>query len=396
MSSWQVFVGLDVGKSEHHCVALNAAGERLVDRPLPNDEQALRVLLGQLAKHGLPVVVVDQPASIGALPVAVAQAMGLDTAYLPGLAMRRIADLHPGEAKTDARDAFVIADAARTLPHTLRSVDIAGPAMADLSVLVGYDDDLRDQVTAGTNRIRNLLLGIHPALERALGADLAHPAVLALLARYGGPSGLRKAGKARIDAVLGKKAPRMHARLTDRIWTALDEQSVVVAGTAAVETILPRQADALAGLLDQRKVIAAEVEKVLDDHPLAEVLTSMPGVGVRTAARILVEVGDASSFPSAGHLAAYAGLAPVTRRSGSSIKGEHPARGGNKRLKNALFLSAFAALHDPDSRVYYDRKRAQGKKHNAALICLARRRTDVIYAMLRDGTHYQPKTTAAA
>ena len=188
----------------------------------------------------------------------------------------------------------------------------------------------------------------------------------------------------------------MHAALADKIWTALGEQTVVVAGTTAVEAILPKQAAALAGLLDQRRQIAADVERVLDDHPLAAVLTSMPGVGVRTAARILVEIGDASSFPSAGHLAAYAGLAPVTRRSGSSIKGEHPARGGNKRLKNALFLSAFAALHDPESRAYYDRKRAQGKKHNAAIVCLARRRTDVIYAMLRDGTYYQAKTPAAA
>ena len=373
MSDPQVFIGLDVGKSEHHCVALNADGDRLVDRPLPNDEAALRDLSTQLAGHGQVVVVVDQPASIGALPVAVAQDMGLDTGYLPGLAMRRIADLHPGTAKTDARDAYVIADAARTLPHTLRSVDIAGPAMADLSVLMGYDDDLRDQITAATNRIRNLLLSIHPALERALGTDLAHPAVLGLLARYGGPTGLKAAGKKRIDTVLAKKTPRMHAALTERIWTALGEQSVVVAGTGAAETVLPKQAEALAGLLDQRKEIAVEVEKVLDDHPLAQVLTSMPGVGVRTAARILVEIGDASSFPSAGHLAAYAGLAPVTRRSGSSIKGEHPARGGNKRLKNALFLSAFAALHDPESRAYYDRKRSQGKKHNAALICLARR-----------------------
>jgi len=396
MSDPEVFVGLDVGKTEHHCVALNMIGDRLVDRPLPNDEAALRELFSQLASHGPVVLVVDQPASIGALPVAVAQDMGLATAYLPGLAMRRIADLHPGTAKTDACDAYVIADAARTLPHALRSTDIAGPAMAELAVLMGYDDDLRDQVTAATNRIRNLLLSIHPALERALGAELAHPAILALMARYGGPSGLRKAGKARIDAVLKKKAPRLHAALTERIWTALGEQTVVVAGSSAVESILPKQAQALAGLLDQRVQIAAEVEKVLDDHPLARVLTSMPGVGVRTAARILVEIGDASSFPSAGHLAAYAGLAPVTRRSGSSIKGEHPARGGNKRLKNALFLSAFAALHDPESRAYYDRKRSQGKKHNAALICLARRRTDVIYAMLRDGTCYQPKTPAAA
>jgi transposase len=79
----------------------------------------------------------------------------------------------------------------------------------------------------------------------------------------------------------------------------------------------------------------------------------MPGIGVRTAARILLEVGDASHFASSGHLAAYAGIAPVTRSSGTSIKGEHPARTGNRRLKRAVFLSAFAALADPTSRTYY-------------------------------------------
>jgi transposase len=117
----------------------------------------------------------------------------------------------------------------------------------------------------------------------------------------------------------------------------------------------------------------------------------MPGVGVRTAARILLEVGDGSSFATSGHLAAYAGLAPVTRRSGTSIRGEHPPKGGNKQLKRAFFLSAFAALSDPLSRAYYDRKRAEGKKHNAALICLARRRVDVLHAMLRTRTTYQHK-----
>lgn len=63
---------------------------------------------------------VDQPATIGALPVTVARACGHEVAYLPGLAIRRIADLYPGNAKTDASDAYVIADAARTLRHTLR------------------------------------------------------------------------------------------------------------------------------------------------------------------------------------------------------------------------------------------------------------------------------------
>ncbi len=101
-------------------------------------------------------------------------------------------------------------------------------------------------------------------------------------------------------------------------------------------------------------------------------------------------------FHSAAHLAAYAGLAPVTRHSGSSIRGEHPSRRGNKALKRARFLSAFAALRDPVSRAYYERKVSQGKRHNQALMALARRRCDVLFAMLRDGTCYHPATPKTA
>jgi hypothetical protein len=73
--------------------------------------------------------------------------MGLGVAYLPGLAMRRIADLHPGSARTDAGDAFVTADAARVMPHTLRRVDVGEEALAELNVLVGFDDDLAAEAT---------------------------------------------------------------------------------------------------------------------------------------------------------------------------------------------------------------------------------------------------------
>ncbi|KES03390.1 mobile element protein [Streptomyces toyocaensis] len=94
------------------------------------------------------------------------------------------------------------------------------------------------------------------------------------------------------------------------------------------------------------------------------------------------------------HLASYAGLAPATRSSGSSIHGEQPSRRGNKQLKRAFFLSAFAALADPASRTYYDKKISQGKHHTQALLCLARRRADVLFAMLRDGTFYEPQPAA--
>lgn len=108
-------------------------------------------------------------------------------------------------------------------------------------------------------------------------------------------------------------------------------------------TARPELAGSLAADLDQRKLLARRIEELLETHPLSKVLTSMPGIGVRAGARILIEVGDGSTFPTAGHLATHAGLAPATRGSGSSIVGEEPSRRGNKRLKRAL--SGAAPVH---------------------------------------------------
>ena len=121
----------------------------------------------------------------------------------------------------------------------------------------------------------------------------------------------------------------------------------------------------------------------------------MPGVGPRTAIELLRTVGDGSGFPSAAHIASYAGLAPTTRQSGRSIKSEHQPRRGNRALKSALYLSAFSSLRHPSSRAYYARKRAEGKNHTAALTCLARRRVDVLHAMIRDRQPYRPDHLSA-
>jgi hypothetical protein len=120
-----VFLGLDVGEGEHHATGLTPDGKNVVDKPLPNSEPKMRAMLDKLTKkYGRVLLVVDQPASIGALPLAVARDAGCQVAYLAGLTMRRIANLYPGEGKTDAHDAAIIADAARTMPHTLRSIEL--------------------------------------------------------------------------------------------------------------------------------------------------------------------------------------------------------------------------------------------------------------------------------
>ncbi len=115
------------------------------------------------------LVVVDQPATIGALAVAVAQNLGLPVAYLPGMSMRRIADMFPGTAKTAVRDAFIIADAARIIPHTLRRIQVLDENEATLDMLTGFDLDLARQITQTSNRIRGRFTQINQPLERALG-----------------------------------------------------------------------------------------------------------------------------------------------------------------------------------------------------------------------------------
>ena len=70
-------------------------------------------------------------------------------------------------------------------------------------------------------------------------------------------------------------------------------------------------------------------------------------------------------------------------------------RGGNKSLKRVFYQLAFASLRStPESRAFYDRKRAEGKRDTQALIALARRRVNVVWAMLRDGTTFESRSAA--
>ncbi len=121
--------------------------------------------------------------------------------------------------------------------------------------------------------------------------------------------------------------------------------------TVPAEATIGRVIAELAGELDRvfarRDALAAEIEEVFLAHPFGELLSSLPGIGPRTGSRILAEIGDGTRFADGDRLASYAGLAPVTRQSGKSINGESKSRRGNHRLKNAMFLAAFASLRDP-------------------------------------------------
>lgn len=188
----------------------------------------------------------------------------------------------------------------------------------------------------------------HPAFERVLKGERAtRDATLALLERYGGPAGMKRAGIEDVKDWARSNGLRA-GRIIDDMFKAIGEQTVTMPGTGMAETIIPSIARDIKAIKDRRREIGTQVEALLEDRPLLTVLTSMPGIGVRTASNILLGIGgDIANFKSAAHLAAYAGIAPVTGQSGTGIKGERPSGRGNKRLKNALWQSSFVAHQTP-------------------------------------------------
>jgi transposase len=391
-----VWIGLDVGKETHFADVLDNGGERLLARAIANNQGDLEALVDRAARHGTPGLVIDQPGSIAQLALAVAARRGVPVAYVPGLVMRRAADLYPGEAKTGRRDAYVIADTGRTRRKQVHWLDAGSDELlASLRVLNGFDIDLAADQNRLANRLRGRPDGYLPALERALGERLHQPGVRDLLGKYPALTALRAASQSGIERTIKARSPRVAAKVTAAIAAVLAAQDVTVPADAATGRIIAELAGELDRVCSRREALAAEIEEAFLAHLSGELLESLPGIGPRTGARILAEIGDGSAFTNGSKLAAYAGLAPVTRQSGTTLAGETRSRRGNHRLKNAMFLAAFAALRDPASKAFYDRKRAEGKRHNAALICLARRRCDVILAMLRTHQPYQPDRPAS-
>jgi transposase len=389
------FLGIDIGKSGHYAVAVDAVGKVIYQTAVANDEAALRKLVVWAHEHQARLVV-DQPGGAAALLLRLCWQLEVRIGYLHGLAMARAREFYAGESKTDPKDAFVLADVARAHPSRIVWLEQTTDALAELELLCGYDADLRGDANRLTNRLR-ALLGTHwPAVERALGERLDSPGVLAVVQRYPSGPALQAAGVEPLTAALKAARIRQPETFAKRLYAAAMAQTVTISGAQTAAQLILELAGQLAMVLARRDTLEKEIAQGFFALPEAEILQSLPGIGPRLGARIAVEIGSITRFRTPGHLAAYAGLGPTTWKSGTSINANVPSRFGNHRLKNALFLAAFASLRHEPSRTYYDRKRAQGKRHNQAVLCLARRRVDVLHAMLSQGAQYRAPAPQAA
>ena len=390
-----VVLGFDVGRYSHHMTAIDArTGEVVASRGVEQTEPDIREAVGPYARGGAAVVV-GQPGDPSSLLLAVARDMGLGVGFIAPRAMAKGIELYGGELKSDAHDSFVIADLAARIPSLVRPVPERRADVEELASLMSYDRELTDDVRRAASRIHELLLATCPALGAVYaGQRVKQRLPLAMLARFGGAGGLSAAGRGEVEG-WARGQPRCGARGLAFVGSALDavgSQGVVTTSSPFYDELLRIEAASLRSALDAREAVGARVDELLGRIPDAQVLLSMPGVGRVTAATFVSEVPDVSLFASAAKLAAYAGLAPRVRRSGRSLNSVTRPRAGNRRLKRVLVLSAARSVDlCEESRAYYDRKRSEGRCHYSAAVALARRRINVMYAMLRDGKRYESR-----
>ncbi len=375
----KVWVGIDAGKEVHYWAhVLDASGTKILSRRVENDEGDLLKLIDEvLALSEEPLWAVDQPGgSAAALLLALLWERDQEILYLPGLAVER------------ARDAYLIAEQAR-MRSNLAQLLPGEDDLAELQLLLARRRDLIADRTRSINRLRDVLLSLFPALERAL--DLNSKGALILVRHYQSPRAIRRVGLSRLARFLKNRSVKGAEDIARKALSAAKAQSVNLPAEGVAARIVAELAREVLALKENIETLDKELEQRFFARPEAQILASLPGIGSILGSEFLVSVGDLLAFQSADQLAAYAGLVPAGQDSGKRTgNNRRMLRKGNKILKRVFYQSAFASLRSsPHSRAFYDRKRREGKKHTQALIALARRRVNVLWAMLRDETTFE-------
>jgi transposase len=393
-----VFCGIDWAEDHHDIALVNRDGQLLARRRISDDAAGLAQLLELLASHGDSA---DDPA-----PVAIETPRGLLTACLRAtgravypinpMAVARYRDRHSvAGRKSDHGDAVVLAGILRTDRHAHRPLPADSELAQAVAVLARAQQDAVWARTGAHNKLRSHLREYYPAFlaaftgarggitrpeARAILAAAPTPAAAAALTLTQLRSLLRKAGRSRgIDAEAARlreafRGPQMHQ-------------------LPLVEDAMGRQAVALLRQLDAACQAADDLEQAtvesFSQHPDAGIITSFPGLGSLTGARVLAETGDdRSRFSDAKGLKAYAGAAPVTRASGKTRAVLH-RRVKNQRLAAVGYVWAFAALTaSPGARAHYDRRRADSDRHAAAQRNLFGRLLGCLHHCLATGQQY--------
>jgi transposase len=399
---FEFYVGIDLATEKHQACLVNRDGKVVAELAFEHSGSGLIDFIRFLEKtagvSGARVgIALETPR--GPVIECVLE-RGYAVFSLNPMQLDRFRDRHTvAGAKDDRRDAFVLADSLRTDLARFRRLQQENAAIIRLRELSRVEDDLTQDHNGLINKLREQLHRYFPQLLQ-LSSAAEDAWVWDLLEMAPNPEAARKLTRSQIGQLLNRHRIR---RLTaEQVMTALRvppltlAQGSVSAASEHALLLLPR----LRLVRQQRLDIAARIEAVLDQltdsgsesneqgrgqsEPTdVAILRSLPGVGRVIAATLLAEASQAIADRDYGSLRSYAGVAPVTRQSGSK-KIVVMRRGCNTRLRNAFYhWSRVATMCDGRSRTHYTKLRGKGQSHGTALRTIADRWLTVLMAMLR-------------
>ena len=393
-----VYCGIDWAEDHHDIAVVDRDGRLLARRRISDDAAGLAQLLGLLAEHGdtpeAPIpVAIETPRG---LLVACLRATGRQVYPINPMSVARYRDRHSvAGRKSDHGDSVVLAGVLRTDMHAHRPLPADSELAQAIAVLARAQQDAVWDRTTAHNRLRSHLREYFPAFLAAFAdarGGITRPEARAVLAAAPTPADAAKLTVTQLRGIL-KKAGRSRGLDTEAARLREAFRASQMRQLPLVEQAMGRQALALPGQLDAACDAAADLEHAVTQsfnlHPDAGIITSFPGLGALTGARVLAEIGDdRSRFQDAKGLKAYAGAAPITRASGKTRSVTH-RRVKNNRLNAAGYLWAFSALTaSPGARAHYDRRKDVGDRHAAAQRNLFGRLLGCLHHCLITGQDY--------
>jgi transposase len=390
-----LFVGVDWGEHHHDLCLLNQDGAVLAARRILDGLTGVGELHALLASHA------EDPAQVAVgietdrgLLVGALLAAGYQVYAVNPQAVSRYRGRHgTSRAKSDRSDAKVLADLVRTDRHNHRQVAGDSPLAEAVKVLARAHQSLVWSRQRHVNALRSALREFYPGALAALGAQLAEPEALGVLALAPTPEQGRQLTRAAVRRALVGAGRRRN--LQARVVAIHDALAAPqLSAPKRIEAAYREVVVALVAMLGCCNQQVASLEQQLTAqlaaHPDAVIVRSQPGLGVVLGARLLGEFGDdPDRYQTAKGRKAFAGTAPVTRSSG--LRTTVVARAAcNQRLVDACYLWAFAALTaSPGARRCYDAHRARGASHHQALRALGNRLVGILHGCLAHRVLYQ-------
>jgi hypothetical protein len=393
----EIFCGIDWAECHHDVAVVDENGQVLAGQRISDDLAgflALSELFTTLTAEHLGA---DGPVG---LDIAIETDRGLLVAALRA-AGHRIWSINPKavdryrdrftswRAKSDAGDAVLLANILRTDRHAHRPLPADSDLVAAIGVLARAHQDATWRRQGEVNRLRSLLREYFPAALSAF-PDLTTRTALLVLATSPTPTAAAALTEDDLVEVMrqaGRGTQRARASVLRGVFTA-----PALRQPPAVEQAMGQATAAIVESLQAANTAIARLEAAMAAHfmrhPDADIVASLPGLGLILGSRVLGEFGDdPDRFTDPAARRSYATTAPVTRASGK--RRVVVRRGGNRRLADACRLWAFATLTaSPGARAHYDRRRAAGDGHEAALRHLANKLVGQLHHCLHHRTGY--------